>query len=131
WPDIESDAIGGWRVGELPAAMGGIVELARRHVPGPPKPSLDRFPHDRGILGRADAAERRRGGQAAAERRRADRYGEQSILVVDRPSRRANEIDVDAVRAAAGPHADAGNAERASTALPDLGGHPPAELGAR
>src|SRR2546428_10142489 len=99
--------------------MGCIVELALRRMPKPPKPVLDQFPHDRGILGWPESAEWSWRRQAAAGRRRTDRDGEQPILVVNRPPRRANEIDMDAVGRTTGPHADAGDSKRTSTALPD------------
>jgi hypothetical protein len=53
---IQSDAANGLRVGVLWTLMAGIIELALRQVPRLPKPVLDHFPHDRGILGWPDAA---------------------------------------------------------------------------
>jgi len=85
----------------------GIGELAPRQVSRPPKPVLDHFPHDRGIVGWADAAWWSCRRQAPAERRRTDRHDTQPILVVNRPPRRAEKIDVDAVRQTTGPHGDA------------------------
>ena len=87
--------------------MGGIIESRLRPIAKPPEPVLDDFPHDLRIPRRPDAAQRRGRRQAAAERRRADGHGEQPIVVVNRTSRRATKIDVDAVREATGPHGNA------------------------
>ena len=104
---FQSQAINGLRVRVLLTSMDCIVEPALRQVTKPPKPVLDHFPHDRGIPGWPNAAERSWRRQAATERRRPDRHGEQPIIVVDRPSDRAKKTDVEAVRQAAGPHGNA------------------------
>lgn len=103
----ESDAANELRVGILWALMPDITEVARRQVLGPPKPVLDHFPHDMGIVGRADTACWSCRRQAPAERRRTDRHDEQPILAANLPPRRAEKIDVDAVRQTTGPHLDA------------------------
>ena len=53
---VQGEAVNGLRVGILWTSMGCIIESALRQVPKPPKPVLDHFPHNRGILGRPDAA---------------------------------------------------------------------------
>ena len=76
--------------------MGGIVELARRRVPRPPKPIFDHFSNDRSLPDRPDATERCRRRQAAARCRRPDRHRQQTIAVVN-PFRAAEQIDVETV----------------------------------
>ena len=87
--------------------MGGIIETAVRPIAKAPEPVLDHFPHDLGIPGRPDAAERSGRRQAAAERWRADGHGEQPIVVVNRLPRRVTKVDVDAVRDATRAHGNA------------------------
>ena len=127
---VQSEAVNGLRAGVLRASTGGVIESALRPVSEPPKPVLDDFPHDRRVLDWPDAAERSGRRQAAAEGWRSDGHGEQPIFVVNRPPPGAKEIDVDAVRQAAGPDGHARNAKHTSTAVPDLGGHPSTQFGA-
>ena len=96
--------------------------------PEPPKPVLDHFPHDRRIPDRPDAAEWSRRRQAAAERRRADRHGEQPIVVVNPvpPPRNRSTWRPSARQLARTSTPEMPSA--ASTALPDLAGQPPTEL---
>ena len=85
--------------------MGGIIELPLRRVPKPPKPVLDQFAYDRSIPDWPDAAEWSGRREAAAGRRRADRHGEQPIVIVN-PSRPAEQIDVKAVCQTTRSHVD-------------------------
>ena len=85
--------------------MGGIIELALRRLTKPSKPVLDDFPDDRSIPDWPDAAQWSWRRQAAAERRRTDRHGEQPIAIAD-SFRSAEKFDVEAVCQAARSHVD-------------------------
>jgi hypothetical protein len=112
----------------IESLLDGIIRVVLRQVSGLPQPVLDDLAHDRSIPGRSAAAQWICCPDAPAERRPADCYDDQPFLVVDAFAD-AEKLDVNITRYAAGPHADAGHSQGASTPLPDLGAQPPTELG--